>query len=92
MLFRSQSRKGEFALELADELLVAAETTTSDLTLYRAQRGYAPPVAPAHLVAVLNFLYPPPPPEPTTESDAVDAPPTPGTPTDTADASTDASN
>lgn len=58
-----QSRKAEFALELADELLLAAETDSSDPRQYRAERGYAPPVIPGHIAAVLDFLYPQPPTE-----------------------------
>ncbi|MFD6177560.1 MULTISPECIES: ATP-dependent nuclease [unclassified Isoptericola] len=68
-----QSRKGEFALELADELLLASETDARDAEAFRAERGYAPPVVPAHLAGILEFLYPQPPIEPLSGPEPDDA-------------------
>lgn len=54
------SRKAEFALELADEL-EATQPYSGDAFDFLAEHGYSPPVVPAHIAAVLDFLYPAPP-------------------------------
>lgn len=57
-----QSRKGEFALELADELDRVRADAVAASTTFEADHGYALPIAPAHIVELLEFLYPAPPP------------------------------
>ena len=56
---KGHPRKGEFALELADELMHASSVDPSD-PAYETALGYPPPVAPAHIVDLLDFLYPQP--------------------------------
>jgi putative ATP-dependent endonuclease of OLD family len=53
-----QSRKGEFALELADELDRGREWQGVDPEMFNSVLGYPPPVAPPHIAQLLDFLYP----------------------------------
>jgi putative ATP-dependent endonuclease of OLD family len=61
-----QPRKGEFALELADELEQASRADPTDATHFETVNGYPLPIAPSHIAELLDFLYPQPPASPHT--------------------------